>query len=80
MLKPGGLGTYIGDVNIGGGGCRFGDRYGYMGDVHIMGRVGSFGTNIGYVNIVGGRGPGAEFGMLIFGGSVWGVWDRYRVC
>ena len=35
-----GLGTYIGDVNI--GGCRFGDRYGYMGDVHIMGRVGEF--------------------------------------
>ena len=41
MLKPGGLGHTIGDVNIGGG-CRFGDRYGYMGDVHIMGRVGEF--------------------------------------
>ena len=37
-----GVGSYIGDVNIGGGGCRFGDRYGYMGDVHIMGRVGEF--------------------------------------
>ena len=46
----------------------------------LWGGWGSFGTNIGYVNIVGGRGPGAEFGMLIFGGSVWGVWDRYRGC
>ena len=29
-------------ISGGGGGCRFGDRYGYMGDVHIMGRVGEF--------------------------------------
>ena len=43
----GGLGTDIGDVNIGGGG----------------GRPGSFGTDIGNVNTVGGRGPGAEIGM-----------------
>ena len=37
-----GLGTYIGDVNIGGGeGVQVRrDRYGYMGDIHIMGRVG----------------------------------------
>ena len=44
MLTPGGgggLGTYFGDVNI--GGCRFGDRYGYMGDVHIMGGEGVLG-------------------------------------
>ena len=40
----------------------------------------SFGTNIGYVNIVGGRGSGAEFGDDNIWGSVWGVWDRYRVC
>ena len=70
-----GLGTYIGDVNIGGGGgggCRFGDRYKDMalwGMFILWGGWGSFGTNIGYVNIVGGRGPGAEFGMLIFGGG-----------
>ena len=65
-----GLGTYIGDVNI--GGCRFGDRYKDMalwGMFILWGGWGSFGTNIGYVNIVGGRGPGAEFGMLIFGGA-----------
>ena len=35
----------------------------------LWGGWGSFGTNIGYVYIVGGRGPGAEFGMLIFGGG-----------
>ena len=34
-----------------------------------MGRVGEFWTNIGYVNIVGGRGPGAEFGD----DNIWGV-------
>ena len=39
------------------------------GCVHIMGGWGSFGTNIGYVNIVGGRGPGAEFGDV----NIWGV-------
>ena len=39
------------------------------GGVHIMGGWGSFGTNIGYVNIVGGRGPGAEFGDV----NIWGV-------
>ena len=81
-----GLGTYIGDVNIGGGGVQVRrDRYKDMaiwGMFILWGGWGSFGTNIRYVNIVGGRGPGAEFGMLIFGGggSVWGVWDRYRVC
>ena len=43
----GGLGTDIGDANIGGGG----------------GPPGSFRTDIGNVNTVGGRGPGAEIGM-----------------
>ena len=36
--------------------------------MELWGGWGSFGTNIGYVNIVGDRGPGAEFGMLIFRG------------
>ena len=49
----GGWGHTLGMLISGGGGCRFGDRYGYMGDVHIMGGGGSFGTDIGYVNIVG---------------------------
>ena len=37
----------------------------------LWGGWGSFGTrtNIGYVNIVGGRGPGAEFGDV----NIWGV-------
>ena len=48
------------------------DRYKDMaiwGMFILWGGWGSFGTKIGYVNIVGGRGPGAEFGMLIFGGG-----------
>ena len=69
-----GLGTYIGDVNIRGGGGVQVRRDKYK-DMAIWGMFilwegwGIFGTNIGYVNIVGGRGPGAEFGMLIFGGG-----------
>ena len=35
----------------------------------LWGGWGSFGTKIGYVNIVGGRGPGAEFGDV----NIWGV-------
>ena len=35
----------------------------------LWGGWGSFGTYIGYVNIVGGRGPGAEFGDV----NIWGV-------
>ena len=36
----------------------------------IWGQIwGSFGKVIGDINIVGGKGPGAEFGMLIFGGG-----------
>ena len=41
-----GLGTYIGDVNIGGGGCRFGETdikiwlYGGCSYYGVMGRVG----------------------------------------
>ena len=44
MLNPGGLGTYIGDVNMGGwgAGSKTDMAIRYMGDVHIMGRVGEF--------------------------------------
>ena len=56
-------------ISGGGGGCRFGDRYGYMGMFILWGGWGSFATNIGYVNIVGGRGPRAEFGD----DNIWGV-------
>ena len=79
MLKLGGLGTYIGDVNIGGGGG--GGGAGSETDMAIWGMFilwggwGSFATNIGYVNIVGVGGLGQSLGMIIFGGSVWGVWD-----
>ena len=79
MLKPGGLGTYIGDVNIGGGGAGSETDMVIWGMFILWGGWRSFGTNIGYVNIVGGRGLGQSLGMLIFGGSVWGVWDRYRL-
>ena len=51
-----GLGTDIGDVNIGGGG--FGDRY---RDVHIMG-VGEIWDRHEDVNIVGGMVPWVEIG------------------
>ena len=60
------MGEYIGDVNIGGGGG--GGGAGSETDMAIWGMFilwggwWSFGTNIGYVNIVGGRGPGADFG------------------
>ena len=60
-------------ISGGGGGVQVRrDRYKDMalwGMFILWGGWGSFGTNIGYVNIVGGRGPGAEFGMLIFGGG-----------
>ena len=69
MLKPGGLGTYIGDVNIGGGGAGSETDMAIWGMFILWGGWWSFGTNIGYVNIVGGRGPGAEFGD----DNIWGV-------
>ena len=72
MFKPGGLGTYIGDVNIGGGGAGSETDMAIWGMFILWGGWGSFGTNIGYVNIVGGRGPGAEVGDVNIWGSVWG--------
>ena len=69
MLKPGGLGTYIGDVNIGGGGAGSETDMAIWGMFILWRGWGSFATNIGYVNIVGGRGPGAEFGD----DNIWGV-------
>ena len=67
------MGTYIGDVNIGGGGGGAGSET----DMAIWGLFKLWG---GYVNIVGVRGPGAEFGDVNIWGVRVGVWDRYRVC
>ena len=66
--RGGGLGTYIGDVNIGGGAGSETDMA-IWGMFILWGGWGSFGTDIGCVNIVGGRGPGAEFGDV----NIWGV-------
>ena len=67
-------------ISGGGGGAGSETDMAIWGMFILWGGWGSFGTNIGYVNIVGGRGLGQSLGMLIFGGSVWGVWDRYRLC
>ena len=53
----------------GGGGAGSETDMAIWGMFILWGGWWSFGTNIGYVNIVGGRGPGAEFGD----DNIWGV-------
>ena len=53
----------------GGGGAGSETDMAIWGMFILWGGWGSFATNIGYVNIVGGRGPGAEFGD----DNIWGV-------
>ena len=82
MLKPGGWGHTLGMLISGGGGGGAGSEtdMAIWGMFILWGGWGSFATNIGYVNIVGGRGPGAEFGDDNIWGVRVGVWERYRVC
>ena len=78
MLKPGGWGHTLGMLISGRGAGSETDMA--IWEMFILwGGWGSFGTDIGCVNVVGGRGPGAKFGDVNIWGSVWGVWDRYRV-
>ena len=72
MLKPGGRGGWghtLGMLISGGGGASSETDMSIWGMFILWGGWWSFGTNIGYVNIVGGRGPGAEFGD----DNIWGV-------